>query len=101
MNHVIIGILLIILGYLVRFKQWSWLIAGYNTSSKEEKAKYDKVALCTAVGNFMFIAGGIVFIASLGEFLEVGWIISLGWILFTAITIVFLVYANTGNRFKK
>lgn len=28
----------------------SWLIAGYNTLSKEEKEKYDEKKLCTAMG---------------------------------------------------
>jgi len=50
--------LLIVLGYLVKYKKWSWLIAGYNTSSKKEKAKYNTLALCSGVGNFLFSVSG-------------------------------------------
>ena len=33
----------------------AWLIAGYNTASKEEKEKYDSKKLCRAVGTFMLL----------------------------------------------
>lgn len=33
----------------------SWLIAGYNTSSKEEKKKYNEKKLCQATGAMMLI----------------------------------------------
>ena len=100
MVHIYMVMLLIVLGYLIKHKQWSWLIAGYNTSSKKEKAKYDTAALCSGVGNFLFILAGILLITALGEFLEAVWIISFSWILFSAAIITFLIYANTGNRYK-
>ena len=99
--HIGIGLLLVILGYLIKVKQWSWLIAGYNTSSAEEKQKYDTAALCNGVGNFMYFLGFSLFVASIGFFLEVRWIASMGWGLFVVAVIVFLVYANTGVRYKK
>ncbi|NBG88227.1 DUF3784 domain-containing protein [Isachenkonia alkalipeptolytica] len=39
------GLLLIILGYLIKEKKMTLLIAGYNTSSKKKKAEYDTEAL--------------------------------------------------------
>ncbi len=99
--HIGMGLLLVILGYLMKVKQWSWLIAGYNTSSAEEKAQYDTAALCNGVGNFMYSLGFTLFIASLGFLLEAIWITVTGWVLFIAAVIVFLVYANTGGRYKK
>jgi len=95
------GLLLVILGYLMKVKQWSWLIAGYNTSSEEEKAKYDTVALCNGVGNFMYFLGLVVFVASFGHFLESRWIASMAWGLFVLAVIVFIVYANIAGRYKK
>lgn len=77
MMHFYMVMLLILLGYLVKYKQWSWLIAGYNTSSKKEKEKYNITALCNDVGNFLFILVGILLIAALGELLEAGWLVSL------------------------
>ncbi len=100
MIHISMVMLFILLGYLVKYKQWSWLIAGYNTSSRKEKAKYDKVALCSGVGNFLFILAGISLIAAFGELLEARGVVSFSWILFSAATIAFLIYANTGNRYK-
>ena len=99
--HIGIGLLLVMLGYLVKVKRWSWLIAGYNTASAEEKAKYDTVALGNGVGNFMFFLGFTLFIVSAGSFLEARWIIVTGWVIFIAAVIMFLVYANTGGRYKK
>ena len=99
--HIGIGVLLVILGYLIKVKQWTWLIAGYNTSSAEEKAKYDTAALCNGVGNILFFLGFTLFIASAGFFLEAEWITDAGWGLFIAAIIGFVVYANTGGRYKK
>ncbi len=59
MIHFMVGIPLIILRYMVRFIRWSCLIASYNASSRAEKAKYDRTALCTAVGYFMFMLGAL------------------------------------------
>ena len=101
MIHALTAAMLIAIGYMVRFKQWSWLIAGYNTSSKDEKDTYDTEALCSGVGNAMFVLGGIVLIGSLGEFLRIAWLWRISWVMFSVVTVIFLVYANTGNRFKK
>ena len=101
MFHLYMVVLFIVLGYLVKYKQWSWLIAGYNTSSKKEKAKYDTAALCSGVGNFLFLLAGILLIAALGEILDAAWMISFSWLVFTVVIIAFLIYANTGNRYKK
>lgn len=40
----------------------SWLIAGYNTASEEEKAKYDKKKLCPSMGTLCFITAVLIFI---------------------------------------
>ncbi|WP_035571536.1 DUF3784 domain-containing protein [Halonatronum saccharophilum] len=100
MTHIVMGLLLIVLAYLIRYRKWSWLIVGYNTSSKEEKKKYNKEALCNGVGNLLFILSGIAFVAALGEFWRVGWIVSFSWVLFSIVILVVIIYMNTGNRFK-
>ena len=48
-------LLMAFLGYLIKVKRWSWLIAGFNTSSAKAKAKYDEAALCNATGIFLYI----------------------------------------------
>lgn len=45
MGFLLAAVLLGVLGYLLRFRQWGWLVSGYNTSSKAAKARYDVAAL--------------------------------------------------------
>lgn len=45
----------------------SWLIAGYNTASKEEKAKYNEKKLCRVMGIGMTIITLLILIAELFE----------------------------------
>lgn len=62
----------LILGIIFINGKGAFLIAGYNTSSKEEKAKYYNMTPL--------------------------WV---GWTLFFIITLFTLIYVNTGNRFRK
>ncbi len=98
--HLLIALLFLLLGYLIKYLKWSWLIAGYNTSSKEERAKYDRDALCSFMGSFLFVLAATIALAGLGAYLEVPWILTGSWIFFTVVIVVSLVYMNTGNRFK-
>lgn len=102
--NLITGLFFIALGAIVRFGKASWLIAGYNTSSKEEKAKYDEAALCNFVGNLMFVLGVIVLVMGILSLLitsHLGIILGVGWTLYVVMTIGAVIYVNTGNRFKK
>lgn len=98
-------LLLAIFGYLIKIKKMTFLISGYNTSSKYEKEKYDEVALCKAVGNLMFALSffnSIPFISHLifGEkFIDDSFILSAFFTII--ISIIAIIYMNTGNRFKK
>ena len=51
----------------------SWLIAGYNTASAEEKAKYNDKKLCKAIGAITLIVALLLYIMSyLGYRIESG-----------------------------
>lgn len=55
------------------FGKGSWLIAGYNTASAEEKARYNKKKLCRAVGAITLIIALLLYIMSyLGYRVESG-----------------------------
>ncbi|MCJ7687988.1 MAG: DUF3784 domain-containing protein [Clostridiaceae bacterium] len=93
-----------ILGIILRLGKGSFLISGYNTSSKEEKEKYDEVALCKFMGNLMFFISGIQLI------IVVAWVLNFAYfmdiIIISSILIFFgtigiVIYLNTGDRFKK
>ena len=45
----------------------SWLISGYNTASKEEKAKYNEKKLCRTMGIGMSVIAILILIMGLFE----------------------------------
>ena len=97
----LIVIFMAVLGIVFLCGKGAMLIAGYNTSSPEERAQMDEKQLCRFMGKFCFAMAGGWLIAAVGvllkqEILHVG-----GNVLFCVIVIAGLIYANTGNRFKK
>lgn len=102
MVGLIIGIVtFIILGIFLLNGKGSFLIAGYNMMSKEEKDKYDKLALSKFMGKVMFFFAFSMSFWALGEALESNILFSIGLVLFFGIILFTLIYTNTGNRFKK
>lgn len=100
MTVLIIG-LFIVLGIYLSTGRGAFLIAGYNTMPKEEKEKYDTVALCKFMGKMMFALSFCMILWVCSEFYNVQWLFFIGLFLFIAIIIFILIYVNTGNRFKK
>ncbi|MBP2032601.1 hypothetical protein J2Z42_001275 [Clostridium algifaecis] len=98
---VLITILFIILGVVFSLGKGSFLIAGYNTSSKEEKAKYDEKALCKFMGKSMFVFAFSIFLFGLSDLIKQPIIFVIGLILLLATVIFILIYVNTKNRFMK
>ncbi|KYN75947.1 hypothetical protein A0J52_16365 [Clostridium sporogenes] len=96
----IIG-LFILLGIILSMGKGSFLIAGFNTMSKEEKEEYDVVSLCKFMGKIMFIIAFCITLFLLSEILKIKVIFYIGLILFFIVIIFTLIYSNTGNRFKK
>ena len=94
-----IGALLVIMGIVLLTGRGSFLLAGYNTMSKEKKAKYDAKALCKFMGKIITPIG-ILFFGFLIEGIE-SWFTWVFLAVTLALTLFAVVYANTGNRFKK
>lgn len=61
MQWVILGIFLLITVTLLSGRG-SWLIAGYNTMSKEQQARYDRKKLCKTVGIMMLFIDAVLLI---------------------------------------
>lgn len=76
------------------------LIAGYNTMSAEEKAKYDEVALCKATGKMMLVITFSMALIFIGEFFQLNWLVVAGISLMIAIIIGGVIYMYTGNRYE-
>lgn len=93
--------LFVLLGLLFSRGKGAFLIAGYNTASPAEKARYDEKALCRFMGKLMFALAGCQAIMGLGAAWAGMWLYWLGIALFLASAVGGVIYANTGVRFLK
>lgn len=95
------GILLLLITSIFLLQgKGALLIAGYNTLSAIDKAKYDKVALCKAVGKLVLCITVSIVLIFMGEFFQLNWLLIVGTSLMIAIIIAGLIYLNTGNRYR-
>ena len=95
------SIVFLILGIQLSKGKGAFLIAGYNTMPKSEKAKYDEIALCKFMGKIMYGISFSILLWALSEMLEMQVLFIVGLVLFLCLIVFVLVYSNTGNRFKK
>ena len=100
--NVLSGGLLLILGILIRVFNLSGLVAGYNTASLKEKARYNEKALTRCVGLMLTVSGGVLIAGAILMALDMAsmtvfWV---SWSLFTAVIIAGVIYTNTSPRIK-
>ncbi|MDR1185162.1 MAG: DUF3784 domain-containing protein, partial [Coriobacteriales bacterium] len=79
----------------------AFLIAGYNTLSAKEKARYDTKALCRSVGWLFIALSACMALIPIGMSFGMPWLIYGDIVLGPVIIIGYLIYANTGNRFRR
>ena len=94
-------VLFLVLGLTFSRGKGAFLISGYNTASKAEKARYDEKALCRFMGKIMFALAGCQGIMALGILVVGMWLLWVGIAAFLAVAFWTVIYANTGNRFRK
>ena len=99
--HGFVVVLLCILGIIFFCGKGAFLIAGYNTSSKEEKNHIDEKLLCRFMGKLMLLLAGCWLVIALGGIFDVIFVVMVGIVLFFITIIGATVYANTGNRFRQ
>lgn len=99
--HLSIVALFILLGVILSFGKGSWMIAGYNTSSRKEKARYDEKKLCKGVSRLMFALSACWLVIALSEVFKTMALLWVGLSLFLIVVIAALIYMNTGNRYMK
>ncbi len=93
--------LFLLLGIALKFLKWDWLIAGYNTMSKEKKQEVDIVGLRNFLSNSMFIMATIFLVAFL--FFYAGYNIA-GQVIFSILIVysIFMTfYLQRFNHNKK
>ena len=97
----LLGLLIIVIAVFWLLGRGAFLLAGYNTMSKEEKEKYDEKSLCKFMGKIILPIGVLTPSIAIGGIYGIDWIGG-AYIAFVIVIIVFaLVYCNTGNRFRK
>ena len=97
----VIAVVFVVLGILFASGKGANLIAGYNTASREEKAKTDEKKLLKAMSVFMFVLAGCTLVSALSQVFHVRSLIWIGQALFAAALITGLICLNTGDRFRK
>lgn len=104
MYFIIPTILLFSIGWFVKVKKVTWLISGYNTSSKAEKEKYDIDKLCQHFGNFIYVLASISLVLTVASVMfsdQIELIVWIGVGAFMVAIVIGLIYLNTGNRVLK
>ncbi|MFK8795064.1 DUF3784 domain-containing protein [Planococcus plakortidis] len=94
-------LLLVLLGLYMLQGKGTFLIAGYNTMPKEEKAKYDGPAMARFIGKLLIALAFSMLFWLAGALLEKSWMFYIGVALFLGFTGAALIYMNTGGRFLK
>lgn len=97
----IIGLLFTVMALVLLTGRGAFLIAGYNTASKKEKEKYDSKALCRFMGKILLPIGIFTPLVAIGGIYEIDWMNTLYTFGVIALSIFAVIYANTGNWFKK
>ncbi len=77
------------------------LIAGYNTASPEERAKWDEKALCRGVGVLLLLMLGCIELTGVGIVLDSDALMWPGIVLIVPVTVGGLVYINKSKRFRR
>ena len=79
----------------------AFLIAGYNTMSRKEQAKYDEKALCRCTGKFaLWITCCLMLLPFATHSEDIGMTLFVVGIIMVS-TIVMMICVNTGSRFLK
>ena len=90
--------LFILLGIMFSLVKWSFLIAGFNTMTKE---KYDVMSLCKFMGKFMFVIAFCITLFTLSDIFMMKILFNIGTVILIVSIIFTIIYANTGNRFER
>lgn len=94
-------LILIILGIVFLNGKGSFLIAGYNTMSTQEKAQWDEGALCQATGILMFLFAGCFSIIGLSILFYNYILLTVSILLILVVAFGSIIYINTSKKLKR
>lgn len=87
-----IGLVIVVIAVALLCGRGSFLIAGYNTLSKETKAAYDTKSLCRFVGKLLFPIGALLPQVAIGDIYRIGWLSAAYGIGVFALIVFALIY---------
>ena len=96
--------------YMAVTGKGAFLIAGYNTMSKTEQARYNATALCKFMGKFIMVVGLATVLLAIGLILVemcsisflFAWAIIIAYaVIVTGLSVFTAIYCNTGSRFRR
>ena len=96
-----LGLGVIIMAIFLFAGKAPFLIAGYNTMPKEEKAKYDERAMGKFFGKILLPVGILCPCLTLADIYNAAWLAWLFWVMTLGISFFAIIYCSTGNRFRK
>ena len=91
----IITLMLVGLGILFALGKGAFLIAGYNTMSEKEKARYDEKKLMKNMSLMMFCCAACTTVGLIGTIINRHWLVNLGFILMAPCVLYFIIRVNT------
>lgn len=99
--HLAMVLVFIVLGIIFLKGKGSFLISGYNTASESEKAKTDEKKLCDFMGKLMLVLAACWLVIAASAIFGTMTLYWAGLALFITAVAVGIIYANTGDRFRK
>lgn len=101
--NVFSGALLLILGLLIRRFNLGFLIAGYNTSSAEQKTRWNENELTRFIGSMLTVCGAVLLAGGVLIAFHIAAEAALGvsWAVFFVVMLWALIFVNMSRRFKK
>ena len=94
-------LLFVVLGVIFWFGKGAFLIAGYNTASPSEQAKFNEKTLCRSMSVMMFAIALSFVVSALGIIYNEIIPPWTGHVLMLAVILVGIIYINTSKRVKR
>lgn len=96
-----VPLLFVVLGILIKYFRWYWLISGYNTMPAEKKKNVDAQGLGNFMGNCMFVIAGIFLAGIIIDSMGFSWGIMASALIMSVFVIYILVAAQKYDHNKK
>jgi len=93
--------IIVVLGIMIKYFKMSWLIAGYNTSSAEDRRAMSEKGIENFIGNGLFVLAAILAGGNIGKYLGFHVAQTGSWILFTVVLGYMIIKAQKYAPDKK